>query len=122
MSVHDEKKSGVEFEEHEHIEHEDEISPELELLLHTDPTQGLTSSEVEERRAQFGENELPEKKSNPFLKFFSYFTGPISYLIEIACIIAAVVGDWIDFGIILALLIINAVIGYIEHVVGAMET
>ncbi|KAI8891079.1 plasma-membrane proton-efflux P-type ATPase [Backusella circina FSU 941] len=117
MSVHehDEKKDAVEFEEHQHVEHEDEISPELELLLHTDPSQGLTSAEVEERRAQFGENELPEKKTNPFLKFFSYFTGPISYLIEIACIIAAVVGDWIDFGIILALLIINAVIGYIEE-------
>ncbi|CAO3620652.1 unnamed protein product [Mucor hiemalis] len=111
----DEKKGGAEFEEHQHIEHEDEISPELELLLHTDPSHGLTSSEVEERQARFGMNELPEKKTNPFLKFFGYFTGPISYLIEIACIIAAIVGDWIDFGIILALLIINAVIGYIEE-------
>ncbi|CAO3647464.1 unnamed protein product [Mucor fragilis] len=111
----DEKKDAVEFEEHQHVEHEDEISPELELLLHTDPGHGLTSAEVEERQAKFGMNELPEKKTNPFLKFFSYFTGPISYLIEISCIIAAVVGDWIDFGIILALLIINAVIGYIEE-------
>ncbi|KAI8367216.1 plasma-membrane proton-efflux P-type ATPase [Choanephora cucurbitarum] len=111
----DEKKNRVEFEEHEHIEHEDEISPELELLLHTDPSHGLTSTEVQERQAKYGLNELPEKKTNPFLKFFSYFTGPISYLIEISCIIAAVVGDWIDFGIILALLIINAVIGYIEE-------
>jgi plasma-membrane proton-efflux P-type ATPase len=112
---HDEKKDAVEFEEHQHVEHEDEISPELELLLHTDPSHGLTSTEVEERQTRFGMNELPDKKTNPFLKFFGYFTGPISYLIEIACIIAAIVGDWIDFGIILALLIINAVIGYIEE-------
>ncbi|KAI9272103.1 plasma-membrane proton-efflux P-type ATPase [Helicostylum pulchrum] len=111
----DEKKEAVEFEEHKHVEHEDEISPELELLLHTDPSHGLTSTEVEQRRERYGFNELPEKKTNPFLKFFSYFTGPISYLIEISCVIAAVVGDWIDFGIILALLIINAVIGYIEE-------
>ncbi|KAG1061889.1 hypothetical protein G6F42_027561 [Rhizopus arrhizus] len=94
----DEKKDAVEFEEHQHVEHEDEISPELELLLRTDPGHGLTSAEVQERQAKFGMNELPEKKTNPFLKFFSYFTGPISYLIEISCIIAAVVGDWIDFG------------------------
>jgi plasma-membrane proton-efflux P-type ATPase len=109
-----EKKHEV-VEEQEHHEHEDEISPELEALIHTNPATGLTASEVEERITKFGRNELPEKKTNPFLKFLMYFTGPISYLIEIACIIAAVVGDWIDFGIILALLFINAFIGFIEE-------
>ncbi|CAO3591116.1 unnamed protein product [Absidia cylindrospora] len=110
----DEKKE-VEFEEHEHVEHEDEISPELEALLHTDAEIGLTTAEVQERLIQFGHNELPERRPNPFLKFIRYFMGPISYLIEIACIIAAVVGDWIDFGIIMALLFINAFIGFIEE-------
>ncbi|KAI8337756.1 plasma-membrane proton-efflux P-type ATPase [Chlamydoabsidia padenii] len=113
--VDDEKKGGVEFEDHEHIEHQDDIPPELEALLHTDPTSGLTSAEVAERTEQFGLNELPERKTNPLVKFLMYFTGPIAYLIEISCIIAAVVGDWIDFGIILALLLINAIIGYIEE-------
>ncbi|KAF7724963.1 hypothetical protein EC973_000544 [Apophysomyces ossiformis] len=105
----------VALEEHPTVEHEDDISPELEALLHTDPTTGLTAAEVAERQSKFGLNELPETKTNPFVKFFGYFTGPISYLIEISCIIAAVVGDWIDFGIILGLLIVNAVIGYIEE-------
>ncbi|SAM01965.1 hypothetical protein [Absidia glauca] len=109
------EKKEVEFEEQAHVEHEDEISPELEALLHTNPLSGLTSAEVQERLAQFGHNELPERKPNPFLKFIRYFMGPISYLIEIACIIAAVVQDWIDFGIILALLFINALIGFIEE-------
>ncbi|KAI8987160.1 plasma-membrane proton-efflux P-type ATPase [Pilobolus umbonatus] len=111
----DEKKTEVQFEDHEHVEHDDEISPELELMLHTDPLTGLTTAEIAERVEKFGLNELPEKKTNPFLKFLSYFTGPIAYLIEIACIIAAVVGDWLDFGIILALLLINALIGFIEE-------
>ncbi|KAI8097948.1 plasma-membrane proton-efflux P-type ATPase [Gilbertella persicaria] len=111
----DEKKEEAQFEEHEHVEHEDEISPELELLLHTDPATGLTSAEVAERTEKFGLNELPERKRNPIIKFLLYFTGPIAYLIEIACIIAAVVGDWLDFGIILALLFINALIGFIEE-------
>lgn len=109
------EKKEVEFEEQAHVEHEDEISPELEALLHTNPLSGLTSAEVQERLVQFGHNELPERKPNPFLKFIRYFMGPISYLIEIACIIAAVVQDWIDFGIILALLFINALIGFIEE-------
>jgi H+-transporting ATPase len=111
----DEKKADAQFEDHEHIEHEDEISPELELLLHTDPATGLSSAEVAERTEKFGLNELPERKQNPIIKFLLYFTGPIAYLIEIACIIAAVVGDWLDFGIIMALLFINALIGFIEE-------
>ncbi|KAI8068323.1 plasma-membrane proton-efflux P-type ATPase [Gongronella butleri] len=114
-SLEEEKKDGVQFESHEHVEHQDDIPPELEALLHTDTSSGLSSSEVAERTEQFGLNELPERKTNPLVKFLLYFTGPISYLIEISCIIAAVVGDWIDFGIILALLVINAIIGYIEE-------
>lgn len=111
----EEKVGNVQLEEQAHHEHEDEISPELEALIQTDPSKGLTASEYEERLARFGKNELPEKKKNPLWKFLGYFTGPISYLIEIACIIAGVVGDWIDFGIILALLFINAFIGFFEE-------
>jgi H+-transporting ATPase len=111
----DEKVGNVQLEEQEHHEHEDEISPELEALIQTDPSKGLSTSEIEERLARFGKNELPEKRKNPLWKFLGYFTGPISYLIEIACIIAGVVGDWIDFGIILALLFINAFIGFFEE-------
>ncbi|KAI7864411.1 plasma-membrane proton-efflux P-type ATPase [Spinellus fusiger] len=111
----DEKSDVVQYEEQVHVQHQDTISAELAAFLHTDPSTGLSSQEVAERQQRFGNNELPEPKSNPLLKFLHYFTGPISYLIEISCVIAAVVGDWIDFSIILALLIVNAVIGYIEE-------
>ncbi|KAF9358349.1 hypothetical protein BGX26_001938 [Mortierella sp. AD094] len=110
------KKGGdLQVEEQEHHEHKDQISPELEALLHTDPMHGLTDQEVEERLAQWGPNELKEVKKNPILKFLGYFTGAIAYLIEVACIISAVVKDWLDFGIILALLLVNACIGFIEE-------
>lgn len=84
------EKEGVEFEEIHHEEHLDDIEPELEALLHTNPTKGLTSQEVAERTAKFGRNELPERKKNPLLKLLGFFTGAIAYLIEIACIIAAI--------------------------------
>ncbi|KAF9925114.1 hypothetical protein FBU30_005073 [Linnemannia zychae] len=109
------QKGNLQVEEAEHHEHEDEISPELEALLKTDPKTGLTTAEANERLAKFGPNELAEVKRNPILKFLGYFTGAIAYLIEVACIISAVVEDWIDFGIILALLIVNACIGFIEE-------
>ncbi|KAG0335018.1 hypothetical protein BG000_007852, partial [Podila horticola] len=108
-------KGKLEVEEAEHHEHADEISPELEALLHTDPKHGLTTAEAAERIARFGPNELAEVKRNPLLKFLSYFTGAIAYLIEVACIISAIVEDWLDFGIILALLVVNACIGFIEE-------
>ncbi|KAL1924666.1 uncharacterized protein VTP21DRAFT_4320 [Calcarisporiella thermophila] len=115
VSPGENKKTTVEFEEHEHVEHEDSIPPELEALLHTNPLHGLTAEEVAERREKFGLNELAQKKQNPILKFLSFFTGAIAYLIEIACILAAVTQDWINFGIILGLLFINAIIGFVEE-------
>jgi len=84
----------LQVDEQEHHEHKDEISPELEAQLGTDPLHGLTDQEVEERRAQWGPNELKEVKKNPIIKFLGYFTGAIAYLIEVACIISAVVKVW----------------------------
>ncbi|KAG0295349.1 hypothetical protein BGZ97_004838, partial [Linnemannia gamsii] len=86
------KVGNVEIEEQVHHEHVEEISPELETLLQTDPLQGLSDDEVARRRETFGRNELIEKRRHPLLKFLGYFTGAIAYLIEIAVICAAVVG------------------------------
>ncbi|KAI8616682.1 hypothetical protein BC830DRAFT_1255311 [Chytriomyces sp. MP71] len=103
------------MEEAVHVEVADDIPPELEALLHTEALHGLTDAEVQERTAKFGLNEIPENKTNPFLKFLSYFLGPISYLLEIACILSGVFQDWVDFGILLGVLIINACIGFFEE-------
>lgn len=73
---------------------------------------GLSALEVEERLHQFGFNEIPEKKVNPFVKFLSYFWGPIPWMIEAAVVVSAVIAHWLDFGIILALLMVNAVVGF----------
>ncbi len=62
-----------------------------------------------------GPNELVEKKTHPFLKFLSYFWGPIPWMIEIAVILSAVVRHWPDFFIILVLLFTNAVVGFWEE-------
>ncbi|KAF9181825.1 hypothetical protein BGZ51_005159 [Haplosporangium sp. Z 767] len=113
--VKDHGGENLQVEEQEHQEHKEDISPELEALLHTDPMHGLTDEEVEKRRSTWGENKIEENKRNPVFKFLGYFTGPIAYLIEIACIITAVVRDWLDFGIILALLLVNASIGFFEE-------
>jgi len=69
---------------------------------------GLSKGEAAKRLTQYGPNEIAEHKTNPLLKFLSYFWGPIPWMIEIAVILSGVVGHWPDFFIILVLLVANA--------------
>jgi H+-transporting ATPase len=87
---------------------------EVEKILGSSPD-GLSQAEVQKRLAQYGPNEIEEKKVNPFLKFLTYFWGPIPWMIEAAVILSAVARHWPDFGIILLLLVANAVVGFWEE-------
>lgn len=80
-----------------------------------DSSQGLSSSEAQARLTKYDYNELPEEKTNPVLRFLSYFWGPIPWMIEVAAILSGVVRHWEDFGIILALLLMNASVGFWEE-------
>ncbi len=87
---------------------------EVEKKLGSSPD-GLSQSEAQKRLAQYGPNELEEKKTSAFLKFLSYFWGPIPWMIEAAVVLSAVDQHWPDFGIILVLLLANAVVGFWEE-------
>ena len=88
--------------------------PELEKKLESSPD-GLSQAEAAKRLNQYGPNEIEEKKTNPFLKFLTYFWGPIPWMIEAAVILSGVVRHWPDFFIILVLLVTNAVVGFWEE-------
>jgi H+-transporting ATPase len=76
---------------------------------------GLSQVEAAKRLTQYGPNAITEKKSNAFLKFLTYFWGPIPWMIEAAVILSGVVRHWLDFGVILLLLCSNAVVGFWEE-------
>jgi len=76
---------------------------------------GLTQEEAKKRLIQYGANELEEKKANPLLKLLTYFWGPIPWMIEAAVILSAVLEHWLDFFIILVLLLANAGVGFWEE-------
>ncbi len=88
--------------------------PEVEKKLGSSPD-GLSQAEAQKRLTQYGPNEIEEKKTNAFLKFLTYFWGPIPWMIEAAVILSAVARHWPDFGIILLLLVANAVVGFWEE-------
>jgi H+-transporting ATPase len=88
--------------------------PEVEKKLGYSPD-GLSQAEAEKRLAQYGPNEITEKKTNLFLKFLTYFWGPIPWMIEAAVILSAVARHWPDFAIILLLLLANSVVGFWEE-------
>jgi H+-transporting ATPase len=88
--------------------------PELQVKLGSSQD-GLSQAEAQKRLAQYGPNEIEERKTNPFLKFLTYFWGPIPWMIEAAVILSAVARHWPDFAIILLLLLANAVVGFWEE-------
>ncbi|MGN8159594.1 plasma-membrane proton-efflux P-type ATPase [Salinisphaera sp. SWV1] len=88
--------------------------PDLQKKLDASPD-GLTQAEAEKRLGQYGPNEITEKKTSAWLKFLSYFWGPIPWMIEVAVILSGVVQHWPDFFIILLLLVANAVVGFWEE-------
>ena len=85
----------------------EDVEKELKTSL-----DGLSVEEAAKRLTEYGPNALDESKVNPLLKFLSYFWGPIPWMIEVAAILSAIVGHWVDLAIIVTLLVFNAVVGF----------
>lgn len=84
--------------------------------------EGLTSAEADKRIQIFGQNKLEEKKESKLLKFLGFMWNPLSWVMEIAAIIAIALAngqgkppDWQDFVGIAVLLVINSTISFIEE-------
>jgi len=76
---------------------------------------GLSQPEAHQRLGEFGYNEITEKSTSPLLKFLSYFWGPIPWMIEVAAILSGILQHWEDLLVILALLLMNAIVGFREE-------
>ena len=77
---------------------------------------GLSAAEADLRREKYGANRLPEPpRRNPVLKFLSHFHNVLIYVLIGAAAVTAALGHWVDTGVILAVVIVNAVIGYVQE-------
>jgi H+-transporting ATPase len=77
--------------------------------------EGLTTAEAEARFAKYGPNKLPEEKVSKIMVFLSFMWNPLSWAMEVAAIIAIILLDFVDFALVIALLLLNAGIGYFEE-------
>ncbi len=77
---------------------------------------GLSNHNAEERLAAYGYNRITEKKhSNPIKRFFLQFHNFLIYILIVAGVITAALDEWIDAGVIFGVVIINAVIGFLQE-------
>ena len=89
----------------------DDITQQLDS-----PSRGLSSEEAQKRLEAVGPNRLPEPEKEGILKrFFKHFHNLLIYILLAAAALTAFLGHWIDTGVILAVVIINAVIGFIQE-------
>eukprot|EP00878_Enallax_costatus_P035821 GHUV01040052.1.p1 GENE.GHUV01040052.1~~GHUV01040052.1.p1 ORF type:complete len:156 (-),score=39.05 GHUV01040052.1:547-1014(-) len=88
--------------------------PEAFKLLNATP-HGLTEAEAAKRLEEFGPNKLPETSVSPVLRFLGYLWNPLSWAMEVAAILAIILLDYADFALIVALLLLNATISFVEE-------
>lgn len=89
-----------------------EITRHLDTNLET----GLTSAVAAKKRDHFGANELKSKPGkSPLLRFLLQFNQPLLYILLIAGAIKAILGQWVNAGVIWGVTLINAIIGFVQE-------
>ena len=77
---------------------------------------GLSATEADARLAEHGQNQLPEaSRRNPILRFLSQFNNILIYVLLGSAVMTAGLGHFVDTGVILAVVITNAIIGFIQE-------
>ena len=102
-----------------HADSADLVAPLVSVdegpLLPVNPGVGLTSAEVEARLAKYGFNEVQTQRPHPFVKLLQKMWGPMPWLIELAAVVSAALGDMKDLAFLLLLLIVNGLLAFVEE-------
>src|SRR6056297_2461732 len=91
-------------------------TPESALASLGTTKAGLSADEAARRRTKHGPNRLPDPPGrNPLLRFLAQFHNVLIYVLIGAAIVTAALEHWVDTGVILAVVVVNAIIGFVQE-------
>src|SRR6202790_3440966 len=76
---------------------------------------GLTNQEAHIRLEKFGPNTVPDTTERPLRRALTKFWAPVPWMLEAAIVLEIVLGKYVEAGIIAALLVFNAALGYFQE-------
>ncbi|MGG0823083.1 calcium-translocating P-type ATPase, SERCA-type [Paenibacillus turicensis] len=89
---------------------------ELLMKFNVTAEDGLKEEEVEQRRQQYGWNELTEaKRISPFILFLNQFKDFMMLVLMGATLISGILGEYLDAITIIAIVVLNGVLGFIQE-------
>lgn len=109
-----EKNGTAESEQHKHEWHALEAN---EVLEHLDVAgNGLTSEEAQKRLEQYGPNQLKEAARPTFLQMlWEQLNNFVVILLIVASVVSALLGDYVEAGAIIAIVVLNAILGIVQE-------
>ncbi len=91
-------------------------APETMRLLDSNLERGLDLFELQHRRERFGRNELtPRRRTSALVRFLHQFNNPLIYILLASALITALLKDPLDAIVILLVVVINALVSYIQE-------
>ncbi len=89
---------------------------EARLALRSDLDQGLAATEAAARSTQYGPNAITPQKGPSSLRLaLSQFNQPLVIILLVAGAVTAILGEWVDSAVIFGVVILNAIIGYLQE-------
>ena len=90
--------------------------PDVVEMLETGASAGLDTFEVERRQEYFGGNVVTGRRGpGSMFRFLTQFHQPLLYILIVAGAVKAMLGGWVDAGVIFGVVLINAIIGFIQE-------
>lgn len=88
----------------------------IALEFGTDLHHGLSADAVEVQRLRFGKNEIKKQDQTPwYILLLRQFTGILIYILVVAALVSGLLGEWVDAIAIVAILVLNGILGFIQE-------